>query len=74
MSSMIHDDDVLMQDGFSAQQLFRHEESDGLTFDDIISLVRLYMHRSDCSTLARMSSSRLVTLKLLADWCSRAHD
>lgn len=28
-------------DGFSAQQIFRDEESDGLTFDDIIALVRL---------------------------------
>lgn len=27
-------------DGFSAQQIFRDEESDGLTFDDIIALVR----------------------------------
>lgn len=29
-----------LYDGFSARQLFRDEESHGLTFDDIIALVR----------------------------------
>lgn len=28
-------------DGFSAQQLFHVEDADGLTFDDIIALVRV---------------------------------
>ncbi|TMW68750.1 hypothetical protein Poli38472_006218 [Pythium oligandrum] len=36
MSSPAFDDELL--DGFSAQQLFRDEESHGLTFDDIIAL------------------------------------
>lgn len=32
--------DLDFVDGFSAEQIFRDEESSGLTFDDIIAMVR----------------------------------
>ncbi|RLN94983.1 hypothetical protein BBJ28_00026067 [Nothophytophthora sp. Chile5] len=39
MSSSASTSAQSLYDGFSAQQLFRHEDSNGLTFDDIIALV-----------------------------------
>lgn len=57
MSTATFGEDELL-DGFSAQQIFQHEDADGLTFDDIIALVRRIHFCTNCS------SSALVALTL----------